>query len=86
MILKVNFDIIAAAGDAQHMKTTQKLPVIPKTASKSRLQENLNSLNLKLTSEDMTALDALNSVNYRMSTNFLNYARNHPEYPFHIPY
>jgi len=62
----------------------QNLPVIPKTASKTRLLENLKSMDLKLTTEDMAALDALNTVNYR--NNFLENARNLPEYCFSIPF
>jgi diketogulonate reductase-like aldo/keto reductase len=66
------------------LKTLQNLPVIPKTASKTRLLENLMSMNLKLTSEDMAELDTLNSVNYR--NNLLEYAKNLPEYCFNIPF
>ena len=66
------------------IKTMQNLPAIPKTASKARLLENLKSMELKLTPEDIAELDTLNKVNYR--NNYLDYAKNHPEYPFNLPY
>lgn len=61
----------------------QNLPVIPKSSSMARIEENLASLKFDLTAEDMAALDGL-ECGYRNNT--WAWAKNHPEYPFSLPY
>lgn len=61
----------------------QNIPVIPKSASKTRIIENLASLEFDLSPEDMDLLDKLD-CNYR--NNKWEWARHHPEYPFSISF
>ena len=49
----------------------------------ARIEENLASLKFDLTSEDMALLDGLDR-GYRNNT--WEWAKNHPEYPFNLPY
>lgn len=59
------------------------LPVIPKSSNKNRIIENIASLDFSLSEDDMAALDGLDR-NYRNVC--LDYTKNHPEYPFNLPY
>lgn len=61
----------------------QNVPVIPKSSTKARIEENLASLEFDLTPEDMAILDGLN-CGYR--NNKWEWAVSHPEYPFSLPY
>lgn len=61
----------------------QNLPVIPKSSTKSRIDENLASLEFDLSPEDMKILDSL-ECGYR--NNKWEWAKNHPEYPFDLEY
>ncbi|XP_046464656.1 1,5-anhydro-D-fructose reductase-like [Daphnia pulex] len=63
--------------------TMQNIPVIPKSSTKARIEENLASLEFDLTPPDMAALDSLD-CGYR--NNKWEWAINHPEYPFSLPY
>lgn len=61
----------------------QNIPVIPKSASKNRIIENLASLEFIISPEHMELLDKLD-CNYR--NNKWGWASHHPEYPFNIPF
>ncbi|XP_057364886.1 aldo-keto reductase family 1 member B1-like [Daphnia carinata] len=63
--------------------TMQNLPVIPKSSTKSRIEENLASLEFDLSKEDMAILDGLD-CGYR--NNKWEWALKHPEYPFTLPF
>lgn len=56
---------------------------IPKSVTKSRIQENINVFDFELTKEDMAAIDGVNK-NRRACP--LTEAIGHPDYPFNIEY
>lgn len=61
----------------------QNLPVIPKSSTKARIEENLASLEFNLSAEDMAVLDGLD-CGYRNV--MWEWVKNHPEYPFDLAY
>lgn len=59
------------------------LIVIPKSVTPSRIKENFQILDFKLSEDDVKAVDALNR-NFRICP--VEGCAKHPLYPFHIPY
>jgi aldehyde reductase len=64
-------------------KTIQNIPVIPKSSNKTRILENMASLQFDLSPQDVAAIDGLNR-NHRLLRDV--HLSKHPHYPFHIDY
>ena len=59
------------------------IPVIPKSSNKSRMLENMASLEFTILSPDVAIIDGLDR-NLRLLKE--SRASHHPEYPFHLPF
>jgi aldehyde reductase len=59
------------------------LVIIPKSVSKERIHQNLQLFDFTLTDEDMKTINGLNR-NRRVT--HLEWVKDHPHYPFSIPY
>jgi len=64
----------------------QKVVVIPKSSSESRIKENFNVYDFVLSTQEMEALNGLDQNLRSFTYSFLKGIESHPEYPFKIPY
>ncbi|XP_045598555.1 aldo-keto reductase family 1 member A1-A [Procambarus clarkii] len=61
------------------------MAVVPKSSNPERIRQNIEVFDFKLTSEDMSALEALDRGPDGKIYCFED-CKSHPEYPFHIPF